>query len=80
MKYRSDNTKYPDPTNIFEAILLWWRNLWDKEYQESKSRYHRLHSYDNLRMSKSEKAAQFKAMKKAAMEAKKNGVSGLKQK
>jgi len=80
MKYKSDNTNYPDPENIFQEILLWWHNLWDKEYQESKRRYERLHSRDGDKMSKSEKAKQFTAMRKQAQASKRNGSSSLKQK
>ena len=80
MRYTSDNTKYPDPKNFFEAILLWWRNKFDKEYQESKRRHERLHSYDNCKLSKSEKSDRFKQMKQAAKRAKSEGTSVLKQK
>jgi hypothetical protein len=78
-RYKSDNTNYPDPKNLWEAILLWWRNLWDKEYQESKKLYERLHRHDN-KISKSERSKQFKAMRKQAKEIKRDGQSGMKQK
>jgi hypothetical protein len=78
-RYKSDNTNYPDPKNLWEAILLWWRNLWDKEYQESKKLYERLHRHDN-KISKSEKAKQFTAMKKQAQQMKRDGQSSMKQK
>jgi hypothetical protein len=70
MQYESDNTRYPNPCNIFEAITLWWNNLWDEEYQESKRRYERLHSHDDCKLSKSEKSKQFKAMKASAKQMK----------
>jgi len=78
-RYKSDNTNYPDPKNLWEAILLWWRNKWDAEYQESKRLYERLHRND-YKMTKSEKAKMFKTMRKQAMEAKRDGTSGMKQK
>lgn len=66
MRYKSDNTNYPDPKNFLEYLILQWNNLWDKEYQDSKKRYERLHSYDGEKMSKSEKAKEFKMLKKMA--------------
>lgn len=63
--YESDNTKYPNPKNFIEFLILKWNNFWDKEYQESKKRYERLHRHDYPKMSKSEKAKEFTAMKKA---------------
>ena len=80
MPYQSDNSKYPNPKNFLEFLILKWNNLWDKEYQESKRRYERLHMSDGLKMSKSEKAKQFNAMRKQAIHAKKEGTSALKQK
>jgi hypothetical protein len=78
-KYYSDNTKYPDPRNIIEWIILKIRNLFDKEYQESKRRYERLHS-PLPKMSKSEKSKQFLAMRKQALITKREGTSSMKQK
>ena len=66
MNYKSDNTNYPDPKNLWEFLLLKWHNLFDKEYQESKKRYERLHEYDDLRMSKSQKSKVFLNLKKQA--------------
>jgi hypothetical protein len=65
-KYTSDNTDYPDPTNIIEAIALWWHNLWDKKYQDSKKQWERLHRHEPDRRSKSEKAKDFVALRKDA--------------
>jgi hypothetical protein len=70
IKYKSDNTRYPDPHNFIEYLILKWNNLWDKEYQESKKRYERLRHYEDLKISKSEKAKSFLAMKKQARNAK----------
>ena len=80
MHYKSDNTNYPDPKNFLEFLILKWNNLWDKDYQESKKRYERLHRNDDAKMSKSEKAKQFLAMKKQAQAIKKNGISQMKGK
>ena len=66
MHYKSDNTKYPDPQNFIEWLILKWNNLWDKEYQESRKRYERLHKHDQPKMSKSEKAKYFLDLKKQA--------------
>lgn len=65
-KYKSDNTKYPDPKNFLEYLILRWNNLWDKEYQESKRRYERLHAHDYPKLSKSEKSKSMQALIKEA--------------
>ena len=65
-RYKSDNTKYRDPRNFIEYLILRWNNLWDKEYQESKRRYERLHAYDGIKLSKSEKAKSMQALIKEA--------------
>lgn len=65
MNYKSDNTKYPDPKNFIEFLILKWNNIWDKDYQESKERYERLHK-QQPKMSKSEKSKAFLDMKRQA--------------
>jgi hypothetical protein len=63
--YKSDNTNHPDPKNFIEYLRLVWHNLWDKEYQNSKRLYERLHRNDN-KMSKSERAKLYKSMRQQA--------------
>lgn len=48
MNYKSDNTNYPDPKNFWEWLVLQWNNHWDKEYQDSKKLYERLHRHEKI--------------------------------
>ena len=73
MKYRSDNTKYPDPTNFIEYLILKWNNIWDKEYQESKARYEKLHRHEPI--SKAEKRDFQKAIREQGKKMKKGDMA-----
>ena len=57
MPYKSDNTKYPDPQNFLEYVILQIRNMFDEDYQKSKKLHEKLHRHDGVKFTQKDAIA-----------------------